>query len=175
MWHTYYAPGTVSEALDLLARYGDACRVIAGGTDLILELERGVRHQEVLVDVSRVPELGQITFESATGLLTLGANVTHNQVVANGYAVRARFPAGEGLLAGGRAADPQPGHRGREPDHRQPGQRHDHAAMGDGRHGDTGQRRRVASGACRSTSSSSASGAPRSSPTRCCCASRCPR
>ncbi len=30
MWHTYYAPATVSEALDLLARYGDACRVICG-------------------------------------------------------------------------------------------------------------------------------------------------
>lgn len=92
MWHIYHAPGTVSETLDLLARYGDACRVIAGGTDLILELERGVRHQEVLVDVSRVPELGQITFESATGLLTLGANVTHNQVVANEYAVQHAFP-----------------------------------------------------------------------------------
>ncbi len=96
MWRSYYAPGTVSEALDLLARYGgpdgSACRVIAGGTDLILELERGIRHQEVLVDVSRVAELGQIIFESATGLLTLGANVTHNQVVANDYAVQHAFP-----------------------------------------------------------------------------------
>jgi xanthine dehydrogenase iron-sulfur cluster and FAD-binding subunit A len=92
MWHTYHAPATVSEALDLLARYGDACRLIAGGTDLILELERGVRNQEVLVDVSRIPELGQITFESATGLLTLGANVTHNQVVGNAYAVEHAFP-----------------------------------------------------------------------------------
>ena len=92
MWHSYFAPETVSEALDLLARYGDACRVIAGGTDLILELERGVRHQEVLVDVSRIAELGQITFESATGLLTIGANVTHNQVVASAYAVEHAFP-----------------------------------------------------------------------------------
>jgi xanthine dehydrogenase iron-sulfur cluster and FAD-binding subunit A len=92
MWHSYYAPATVSEALDLLARHGETCRLIAGGTDLILELERGVRHQEVLVDVSRIPELGQITFESATGLLTLGANVTHNQVVANPYAVEHAFP-----------------------------------------------------------------------------------
>jgi carbon-monoxide dehydrogenase medium subunit len=66
--------------------------VIAGGTDLILELERGVRRQEVLVDVSRIPELRQVTFESATGLLTLGATATHNQIVANEYAVRHAFP-----------------------------------------------------------------------------------
>lgn len=92
MWHTYHAPATVSETLELLARYGDACRLVSGGTDLILELERGVRHQDVLVDISRVPELAQITFESATGLLTLGANVTHNQVVASGYAVEHAFP-----------------------------------------------------------------------------------
>ena len=59
MWHTYHAPATVSEALDLLARYGDACRLISGGTDLILELERGVRRQEILVDVSRIPGLNQ--------------------------------------------------------------------------------------------------------------------
>jgi xanthine dehydrogenase iron-sulfur cluster and FAD-binding subunit A len=92
MWHSYYAPATVSETLDLLARHGETCRLIAGGTDLILELERGVRHQEVLVDVSRIPELRQITFEPATGLLTLGANVTHNQVVANPDAVKHAFP-----------------------------------------------------------------------------------
>ncbi len=92
MWHTYHAPATVSETLELLARYGDACRLVSGGTDLILELERGVRHQDVLVDISRVPELAQITFESATGLLTIGSNVTHNQVVASGYAVEHAFP-----------------------------------------------------------------------------------
>lgn len=98
MWHTYHAPGTVSEALDLLARYRDVCRVVAGGTDLILELERGVRHREVLVDVSRVAELNQITLDDKTGfsekpgLLTIGANVTHNQVVANEDAVQYAFP-----------------------------------------------------------------------------------
>ena len=95
MWHTYYAPATVSDALDLLSRHGDACRLIAGGSDLILELERGVRRQEILVDISRVAGLDQIihsTADGAGGMLTLGANVTHNQVVADAGAVAHAFP-----------------------------------------------------------------------------------
>jgi CO/xanthine dehydrogenase FAD-binding subunit len=32
MWHSYYAPVSVPEVLDLLARYGEECRIIAGGT-----------------------------------------------------------------------------------------------------------------------------------------------
>jgi len=93
MW-TYYAPATVGEALDLLRRHGDACRLIAGGSDLILELERGVRHQEILVDISRVDGLDQIAHAAAdgAGMLTLGANVTHNQVVATDDAVAHAFP-----------------------------------------------------------------------------------
>lgn len=92
MWHSYYAPATVGEALALLAQYGDACRVISGGTDLILELERGVRRQDVLVDVSRIAELREISYDAALGEFTLGANVTHNQVVADWPLVEKAFP-----------------------------------------------------------------------------------
>jgi carbon-monoxide dehydrogenase medium subunit len=99
MWHSYHAPATVGEALELLARYGESCRVISGGTDLILELERGARHQEVLVDVSRIEELREIgyheekpDFSQKPGFFTLGANVTHNQVVADRRLVAHAFP-----------------------------------------------------------------------------------
>ena len=103
MWHTYYAPRTVAEALDLLAQHGDACRLIAGGTDLILELERGTRTQEVIVDISRIHGLDQIeaqpahvtgTFESASHVaaLTLGPLVTHSRVIASAEALGHAFP-----------------------------------------------------------------------------------
>jgi carbon-monoxide dehydrogenase medium subunit len=92
MWHSYYAPATTGEALELLAQFGDACRIISGGTDLILELERGVRHQDVLVDVSRIEELRHAGYDAGTGLFTLGANVTHNQVVADRRLVEKAFP-----------------------------------------------------------------------------------
>ena len=90
MWHTYYAPGTIAEALDFLAQYGDACRLIAGGTDLILEIERGVRTPETIIDVSRIPGLNAIQRENGT--FHLGANVTHNQVVRASDAVAGAFP-----------------------------------------------------------------------------------
>ncbi len=90
MWHTYHAPATVAEALDLLAQYGDSCRLIAGGTDLILELERGIRRQEILIDISRIPELDVV--ERKDGAFRLGANVTHNQVVATADLVAHAFP-----------------------------------------------------------------------------------
>jgi xanthine dehydrogenase iron-sulfur cluster and FAD-binding subunit A len=95
MWHTYHAPATVSDALDLLARYGDACRLISGGTDLILEIERGVRQQDVLVDLSRIPGSDRIErtrLPDGRDALVLGPNVTHNQVVACADAVQGAFP-----------------------------------------------------------------------------------
>ncbi len=98
MWHTYFAPSSVAEALELLERYGDRCRIIAGGTDLILELERGVRKQQIIVDVSRIAGLDEINVTGAfqgagyVPQLTLGPLVTHNQVVASRAAVAHAFP-----------------------------------------------------------------------------------
>ena len=133
----YHAPGTVAEALDLLARYGDACRIIAGGTDLILELERGVRAQRILIDISRIPDLDIVTLRDNT--LQLGARATHSQVIASPEAVTRRVPAGACVLAGGRAADPKSRHGCGQPRHRQPSQRHHHAAVGHGCNCHTGQ------------------------------------
>jgi xanthine dehydrogenase iron-sulfur cluster and FAD-binding subunit A len=90
MWQCYFMPASLPEALALLAHHRDACRVIAGGTDLILELERGVRRQEVLVDISRIPGLDEIG--AANGLLRIGPLVTHNRVVGSPAAVADAFP-----------------------------------------------------------------------------------
>ena len=65
MWHTYHAPRTVAEALELLAQHGDACRLIVGGTDLILEIERGVRKPQIIVDISRIADLGALDARTA--------------------------------------------------------------------------------------------------------------
>lgn len=83
MWNSYHLPVTLQEALDLLESYPDESRIIAGSTDLILELKRGL-HPEitVLIDISRIPGLDSIT-EDTEGNIHLGALVTHNMVASS--------------------------------------------------------------------------------------------
>ncbi|MBN2472170.1 MAG: FAD binding domain-containing protein [Anaerolineae bacterium] len=91
MWHEYYNVASVAEALELLAQYGRRARIIAGGTDIILEMERGQRSDvDVLIDVSRVSGLDEITIDG--DMATLGPLVTHNQVVGSGVLVERALP-----------------------------------------------------------------------------------
>jgi carbon-monoxide dehydrogenase medium subunit len=81
----------VSEALELLSQQGTRARVVAGGTDLVLELERGQRADvEALIDISRVAGLNQITLAGDT--VRLGALVTHNQVAVHPLLVERALP-----------------------------------------------------------------------------------
>ena len=79
---THETPATIEEALALLQRYGPRARPIAGGTDLLIELDRGVRPgTDVLIDLGRIPGLNVIAADDFG--IELGALVTHNQVVAS--------------------------------------------------------------------------------------------
>ncbi|GAB4546680.1 MAG: hypothetical protein Fur002_21960 [Anaerolineales bacterium] len=83
MWHTYINASSIEEAVAVLAQKKERARVIAGGTDLILELERGVRAGvDTLVDVSRIPKLDKITLDKK-GVIHIGAAATHNDCAAS--------------------------------------------------------------------------------------------
>src|SRR5262245_2413415 len=77
MWHTYHTPASLDEALGLLARYGADARVIAGGTDMLIEIERGLRNVHALIDISRIGALDTINLD-AQEHIHLGPLVTHN-------------------------------------------------------------------------------------------------
>jgi xanthine dehydrogenase iron-sulfur cluster and FAD-binding subunit A len=82
MWEKYYTAASVDEVLQLLGEYRERARLIAGGTDILIELERKLRPGvDVLIDISRIPDLDKITLEDSH--IILGALVTHNQVVAS--------------------------------------------------------------------------------------------
>ena len=82
MWEAYHSVSSIAEALALLDEHGNASRIIAGGTDLIIEMERGVFPQlKRLIDITRVPGLDRITLDDDK--IVLGPLATHNHVVAS--------------------------------------------------------------------------------------------
>jgi len=91
MWYIYHTPATMEQALAWLAEYGGDARIIAGGTDLILDLERKVRQPRVIIDVTRIPGLDAVRLGD-DGLIHLGPLVTHNQVVGSKLCVERAFP-----------------------------------------------------------------------------------
>ncbi|MGE0626558.1 MAG: xanthine dehydrogenase family protein subunit M [Hyphomicrobiaceae bacterium] len=60
----YEAPDSVSAAVALLAGAKGPARILAGGTDVIVQMETDLIEPELLVDIKKIPELRQITAEN---------------------------------------------------------------------------------------------------------------
>jgi carbon-monoxide dehydrogenase medium subunit len=78
MWQRYEIPGTVEETLEMLGQGDGRAQIIAGGTDLIVELQEGKHAVECLVDVTRIPGLDSIELEG--DWIVIGPNVTFRQI-----------------------------------------------------------------------------------------------
>ncbi|MEK7786048.1 MAG: FAD binding domain-containing protein [Chloroflexota bacterium] len=92
MWHTYHSVTSLEEALNILAEHRERARIVAGGTDIILELERKVRPGvDTLIDLTRVPGLDCITLDE-NGVIHLGPLVTHNACVGSKLIVERALP-----------------------------------------------------------------------------------
>lgn len=86
----YLTPSTVEEALGLLeARAGQAL-VIAGGTDVLPDLRRGRRAPQLLVDVTRIPELNSI--QVGETYVQVGAATTFAEIKEHPF-LNERVPA----------------------------------------------------------------------------------
>jgi len=67
-------PHSLDEALALLNKYGNDCKVIAGGTDLIINLQNHNMRFPVIIDVSKISCLRDISIENHR--VKIGASVT---------------------------------------------------------------------------------------------------
>ena len=82
-WIDYQRPRDVSKALKLLEQAEGRGRIVAGGTDLILQLQRGQFRADLLVDITGIQELKLIQVED--GWIRIGAGVTHAEVAQNSF------------------------------------------------------------------------------------------
>src|SRR4030067_3121569 len=53
----YVEPKTVEEVLRFLDQHGDKAKIIAGGTDLLVEMKKDGLHPDYLINIARVPSL----------------------------------------------------------------------------------------------------------------------
>jgi 4-hydroxybenzoyl-CoA reductase subunit beta len=84
-------PRTPAEAVALLAEHRGEARLVAGGTDLLVNMKHGLLAPAYLVDLSAVEGLGAIEVTDDGGL-RLGALVRLSRLAAS-LQVRARYPA----------------------------------------------------------------------------------
>jgi carbon-monoxide dehydrogenase medium subunit len=71
----YLEPESIKEALTILSQYQGKSKIIAGGTDLMLQMRNKFIKPEYVVDITRIPGLDYITFDDQRGL-RLGALTT---------------------------------------------------------------------------------------------------
>ena len=91
MWQVYETPISVGETLRLLDKHGSGARLIAGGTDLLVELRRAGRQEPVLIDVTRIGRLDRVWID-ADEMIHVGPTVTHNQAAVTTLLVERGCP-----------------------------------------------------------------------------------
>jgi len=121
----YAAAQSVDEVVALLAQHGEQARPLAGGTDIIVAVREGRRQVAMLVDIKGIPEVNQLSYDTAQGL-TIGAAVPcyriyeHEAIAAaypgmidavslvGGTAIQGRASVGGNLCNASPAADTTP-------------------------------------------------------------------
>lgn len=75
----YLRASTVKEALELLEKHREDCKVICGGQSLLILMRQGLVAPKYLIDIKKVEELSYIKFDPEEGL-RIGATTTHRAI-----------------------------------------------------------------------------------------------
>ena len=71
---TYKSPGSLDEAVNMLVAASGDAKLLAGGTDLLVQLRMGMIHPKMIIDIKKIPELTGIKEEN--GSYRIGASVS---------------------------------------------------------------------------------------------------
>ena len=85
----YKAPGSIDEAVTLLAQASGSAQILAGGTDLLVQIRAGFTKPSLVVDVKNIPELRTISLDDDG--IRIGAAVSGAELGEND-AVKAAWP-----------------------------------------------------------------------------------
>ena len=121
----YAAPTSLAEATALLARADGTARILAGGTDLLVQLREHLRDADLVVDVKKIPELMRAELRARDRACGSGASVPCYRIYEDAGDLGRLSGAGRRGADRGRLADPEPGQRGRKPLQLVAGGRHD--------------------------------------------------
>ena len=75
----YFEPSNLTEAVAILGQYRDSANVLAGGTDLLVEIKEQIRRPDHIVNIKKIPGLDRLRFDAADGL-SCGSLVTAREV-----------------------------------------------------------------------------------------------
>ncbi len=75
----YFEPKTMDEAVQLLQQHNGQAMILAGGTDLLVEIKGKLRSPDHVVNIKRIPDLDHFDYEPGRGL-RFGALVTARQI-----------------------------------------------------------------------------------------------
>lgn len=75
----YYAPKSFSEAIEISMEAKGITRFLAGGTDVLVQLRADILTPEVLIDIKKIPEVGDI-LQNSDGSWRIGAAVPGAQL-----------------------------------------------------------------------------------------------
>ncbi len=90
LWQHYYQPSSLDQALQLLQQHAGSARIVAGGTDVLVELQRGIKPTAILIDITRLHELKYV--RHTNGIIQIGGLATHNDVIASDVCVQHALP-----------------------------------------------------------------------------------
>ena len=87
---TYLKPGTLQEALSMLADHKDECKIICGGQSLLIVMRQGLLVTDYLIDIKGLNELSYITYDEKEGL-KIGATTTH-RIIETSELIKQKYP-----------------------------------------------------------------------------------